>query len=75
MLERSEKMMERKETIQLTDDDLNLINGGNALRIDRGDGSVIVLVPPEHSVVTKNFGKVISGKDLPGKNKDVFETN
>lgn len=68
-------MMERKDTIQLTDDDLNLINGGKALRIDRGDGSVIVLVPPEHSVVTKNFGKVISGKDHPGKNKDIFETD
>lgn len=67
--------MERKDTIQLTDDDLNLINGGKALRIDRGDGSVIVLVPPENSVVTKNFGQVISGKDHPGKNKDVFETD
>lgn len=68
-------MMERKDTIQLTDDDLNLINGGKALRIDRGDGSVIVLVPPVNSVVTKNFGEVTAGKDHPGKNKDVFETD
>ncbi len=68
-------MMERKDTIQLSDDDLNLINGGKALRIDRGDGSVIVLVPPENNVVTKNFGQVIAGKDQPGNNKDVFETD
>ena len=66
--------MERKDTIQLTDDDLNLINGGKALRIDRGDGSVIVLVPPVNSVVTKSFGKLIAGKDHPGKNEDIFET-